>query len=1363
MVIFLFNLDLIKIQATKIIHKENLKNNGYNKTYNLSKEERRSLELPPNKYFEQLWRLSMDPIEGRPLFEKLFELQEQLNDSRKLREFTVPGESNATKWNERGPNNVGGRTKGMMFDPNDSNDETIFTGGVTGGLFKNTNISNPSSQWVKIEGIPENIPVSAITYDPNNPEIFYVATGESYTSDGPGNGVWKSADKGDSWTKIFGGRTGGYGKNGLIYINDIVVRNNSGTSEIFISSSPGYDGAAWVGINAYGVHKSTDGGANFSKIEVKNSGGQTYEVIDLEIAPDNKIWASTTRRAFGTGGTILSSNDAGTSFEVKHEITSGRRTEMEISSNGNIYVLSQTNDPVKIIKTTDAFATAPITLTLPNDKDGGISAEDFTRGQSFYDLMLDSDPNNPDHIYVGGIDIFKSTTGGVSSDPNVNPWDQVSHWYGGFSEQYIHADQHAMTFGNSDSTKKLFGNDGGVYFSKTESDATETASSRNNNLNTSQIYTIGVAPSEMFKDLNKTVSGYDISSYASYNLPISGMTDVVISGLQDNGSQLIANNNDAISKATMASGGDGAASMFSQDPAKPYFITNYVYNKAIDVWDFSSNQMRTINSESGSTGDFITTQALDSKKGYLYSNYRSEGTNQIALFHDWFEFGSNFNPTKVIITDALLTNNVSALTVSPYGSESSNLFIGLEDGNLIKATVKSPSEITWTDITGSAFSGSISDVEFGSTENEIFVTFHNYGVENIFYSSNGGSSWSKKEGDLPDLPVRTILQNPLIANEVIIGTDLGVWYTKNFGDASPNWSQAYNGMSNVRITDLDMRDDFKVFAGTYGRGIFSSKFDSEDPLLYLKLPNPNSISIKQGESGAFKVKYKVVGGYDKETNFTVTGAPAGTSITYTPANGSNINTDGEVSIKLDIAANDEVKTYPLVINATSGGSPITVKSVGIDLIVVINNSNDLDGDGILNDVDNCPNKANADQKDTDGDGKGDVCDDSDGDGVFDDADNCINTANTDQVDLDKDGIGDVCDDDKDGDGIKNDVDNCPLIANADQLDSDGDGKGDVCDDDDKDGDGIIDRDDNCPNTANSDQKDMDGDGIGDVCDDSDGDGIFDSVDNCPKNANADQSDRDGDGEGDVCDPNPLPKDTFSVRASDETCKSSNNGSIKLTIKGEFSQPFGIQITGGPTGFNFTSQEISSSTWSLDNLEAGNYWVCLTSSSFETLKQCFNANINEPADLSVASDVDRKNNEIRLGLSGGTKYNIILNGNLITTYDNNIDLSLSPGINTIKVTANKECQGIFEETIFISEDILLSPNPANASSKLWVGGFDENVNITLFDITGRVIWTRNDKVPYSRSLNVPFSDVKSGMYILKVDSETIKKSIKVIRE
>lgn len=72
-------------------------------------------------------------------------------------------------------------------------------------------------------------------------------------------------------------------------------------------------------------------------------------------------------------------------------------------------------------------------------------------------------------------------------------------------------------------------------------------------------------------------------------------------------------------------------------------------------------------------------------------------------------------------------------------------------------------------------------------------------------------------------------------------------------------------------------------------------------------------------------------------------------------------------------------------------------------------------------------------------------DDFDADGVPDGIDNCPETANTDQADLDGDGIGDVCDDDIDGDGVANDDDNCPENANPGQEDIDGDGIGDVCD------------------------------------------------------------------------------------------------------------------------------------------------------------------------------------------------------------------------------------------------------------------------------------------------------------------------------
>ncbi|MBX3125588.1 MAG: thrombospondin type 3 repeat-containing protein [Polyangiaceae bacterium] len=179
---------------------------------------------------------------------------------------------------------------------------------------------------------------------------------------------------------------------------------------------------------------------------------------------------------------------------------------------------------------------------------------------------------------------------------------------------------------------------------------------------------------------------------------------------------------------------------------------------------------------------------------------------------------------------------------------------------------------------------------------------------------------------------------------------------------------------------------------------------------------------------------------------------------------------------------------------------------------------DDDNDGILDTKDNCPLVKNASQKDTDGDGKGDACDtDMDGDGVPNASDNCPLVKNADQKDTDKDGKGDACDADDDGDGVPDAADNCPKHANADQLDTDKDGKGDACDTDD-DNDGLLDEDDNCPTVANANQTDMDEDGIGDSCDDDlDGDGFANDVDVCPLLAGENQDDTDGDGLGDECD------------------------------------------------------------------------------------------------------------------------------------------------------------------------------------------------------------------------------------------------------
>lgn len=122
---------------------------------------------------------------------------------------------------------------------------------------------------------------------------------------------------------------------------------------------------------------------------------------------------------------------------------------------------------------------------------------------------------------------------------------------------------------------------------------------------------------------------------------------------------------------------------------------------------------------------------------------------------------------------------------------------------------------------------------------------------------------------------------------------------------------------------------------------------------------------------------------------------------------------------------------------------------------------DDDGDGICQDVDNCPAAVNHDQTDTDGDGLGDACDacpldaenDSDGDGVCGDVDNCELVPNPDQANADGDAEGDACDTctDSDLDGFGDPgstsctVDNCPAVPNPGQADLDDDGIGDLCD------------------------------------------------------------------------------------------------------------------------------------------------------------------------------------------------------------------------------------------------------------------------------------------------------------------------------
>ncbi|MEZ4778905.1 MAG: T9SS type A sorting domain-containing protein [Flavobacteriaceae bacterium] len=777
-----------------------LNNHPFRKTMSLSKEERKVKGLPPNKYYEQEWLYTSDPNLLRPAPERVHELQKQLASNPSMR--TPPG-GGSNSWVERGPDNVGGRTHTLMFAPGSTS--KVFAGGVSGGLWVNTNITSSATVWQQVNGVPGNMAVMCMTVDPNNSDIMYIGTGEVYTWGAVnGNGVYKSTDGGENWVNIYSGGSSSSDK--ITYIQDIIAWNNPTTNqtEVYfgtdamayteeVTSGSGGAGWSWLGANTIGLYKSTDG-VNFSRLTgslYESSAGNYFAPNDFDIDADGNLWMGTKYSYYtGEGGGRVFRN-TGTGWTNVRNLGTNGRVELACSktTSNKIYVLCEdrvnTANPAKIYRTTNGFSTAPTLMAYPNDADTGISSADFTRGQSFYDLMIGVDPLNDAIVYVGGIDLFKSTNSGSS-------WSQFSHWYGGFGFQEVHADQHGIAFApqtGASTSRIIFGNDGGVYYTNNSG---STTSVRNNGYNVTQFYKGAI---------NQQTS-----------------TTKLLAGAQDNGSQLINGAPVGIGSSTEVTGGDGCYVFIDQD--NQYMVSSYVYNVYYRL-NYSTGTAQAYIANNTSDGDFVNQSGLDSDTNRLYAN----GTTSTPAYRIYRYNNITGTANRTILSNTMLNTYPTAFVASPHTTD--RVLVGTALGKIIRLDNASAANPTWTDISMPGQVGAVSDIRYGQSENNIMVTFHNYGVTSIWYTSNGGTSWVSKEGDLPDLPVKCILQNPLSTNEVIIGTELGVWQTSNWGDANPNWTQSVNGMSSVKVTSFDYRTaDRTILASTYGRGMFTGQFET---------------------------------------------------------------------------------------------------------------------------------------------------------------------------------------------------------------------------------------------------------------------------------------------------------------------------------------------------------------------------------------------------------------------------------------------------------------------------------------------------------------------------------------------------------
>jgi hypothetical protein len=677
-------------------------------------------------------------------------------------------------WEERGPDNVGGRTRALMFDPNDVNNEKVWAGAVGGGIWYNDDITDATSSWTAVDDFMGSLAVTCLAYDPSSTTTFYAGTGEGYfNSDAQqGLGVWKSTDGGANWSQLAStipSKTGTDAQKGFRYIQDIAVASNG---DVF-AATRGYFS------NRGGLLKSTDGGTSWTDITPAAITSQRGS--DIEFAANGDLYVT-----FGifNQGYIYRSDDNGATWTNVTPSAFGsdnERIELAIAPSASattgttvIYALSSSsgNSIEDMMLSTDGGANwSSITIPSYINQDCSVSGtNDFTRGQAWYDLIAAVKPDDATTLIVGGVDLFRSTDSGTS-------WTRISDWANRVcsTEEYAHADQHAIQFRPGSNVEFIVGNDGGVF--------------RGVDVTTSPV------------DFDSRIKDYNVTQFYALDLAQSSGSNEILAGAQDNGTQYFTSA--GMNSTTQLTGGDGAFCFFDDDDDRDA-VTAYVYNNLYFFVDDVYNAQLSQN-----TGRFINPSDLDSDNDILYS---ADDANKYRV--------TDYDANTTVYTPGLDGDKASAITVSPHTANT--IFIGTNSGNLYKISSanSSPSK-TVIPVTGVP-SAYISCIAVGDDDDELVVTISSYEVDHVLYTSNGGTTWTDKSDNLADMPVYWALINPDNSDEVLIATEYGVWSTTTIS-GTPGWALTSTGLANVRCDMIKYRAiDNTAAVGTHGRGVFTA-------------------------------------------------------------------------------------------------------------------------------------------------------------------------------------------------------------------------------------------------------------------------------------------------------------------------------------------------------------------------------------------------------------------------------------------------------------------------------------------------------------------------------------------------------------
>jgi photosystem II stability/assembly factor-like uncharacterized protein len=758
----------------------------------------------------------------------------------------------AFSWSEVGPNDVGGRTRALAMDV--TNSSTVLAGGVSGGVWKST---DGGQTWSLKTAMNVPLSVTWIAQDTRSGQnnTWYYTTGEfsgnSTTDQGNtatffGAGIYKSTDNGETW--LFLSST--LDDDALTFSNQFDF-----LSKILVDPT---NGNLYVTTNGFGILRSTNGGAGFSRI-LGDAGEQVWS--DIAVSSDGKLLATLGENVFNGPSTtpgVYRSTDSGDNWTaitpVAFPATHDRSVLAMAPSDADVaYLLTFDNTKTSGREGIHLFKITSITNGTFSNRTANIPDFGDPVGmmdtQNGYDMVLAVKPDDADFVVIGGTNLFRSTDGFSTTNNNV-----PQTWIGGYAtsndiSQYAnqHPDQHVAFFDPNNVSILWSGHDGGI----------------------SKAIDVTASPM-VWESMNNS---YNVTQFYHVSIPADAGNTKILGGTQDNGSPQFDWN----------APNSGSEDITTGDGAFSYMGAQFVYASSqqgvVSRYSLSGSFLSELTPTGASGQLFIHPWSVDpSDETIMYYPVgevirRNTSINSAVNGNGWTALPSVAGPpgTNVTALTVSLANPQHRLYFAASGANSPSIF-RLDDSHTATSgavDISIPGLSNDPQSNGPYVHGIAVNPDNG---NEILVIMSNYNIIGLYHSSDGGANYTAVEGNLegssdgPSLRSAAILPIGATTN-YLVATSVGLFSTTTLNGSSTTWTQeAADKTGNVVVSSLAARtSDNTVAAATHGRGIFIGTALATTQTA----GSDNAIMTFTGDDGS-----------QTRLEFT-SGAIAGNSVTYT--------------------------------------------------------------------------------------------------------------------------------------------------------------------------------------------------------------------------------------------------------------------------------------------------------------------------------------------------------------------------------------------------------------------------------------------------------------------------------------------------